>query len=867
MAETLSELVIKILGDTQNFNAEIKKAKKVTEESFGEIKNIISNTGLAMSGAGIAMGFLGKGFIDAASKAEQYKVTLFAVTKSQAETNKLMKDAYDYAKTTPFEVGEIVKATVLLKAMGLEVEKTRHLAANLASAFSKDGKADLGGAINAIAKAMSGSAEGFEILRNQYGITTQELAKFGAATKDGTQMIYAQKGAIEQNAAALTKLINTKYGTAIELQSNTAQTAMSNFSDAIDRLKVAIGTEMLPTITDWAKKLTGLVEGLEKMDPAVKNATAKILLFTPPLMIGSGLLASFVANVLQATTAINALSVAYGGLSNALRVFATSATASALAFTGAVAVIVAGTLTIADAYQKMLDAENEAKEATRQEQANELDGLLAIHKFQKGQKLNSAEISKAISFQKNQITALNDETRTSFGNEQARKAEIWKATKLYEKLRVEQEKITKEVEKEVEARRRSEPRSTIDIFSEGIARKDQSVITQVKDLKEKNDLELLSVAQKRQYISLLRQEADIISKQAKSESDPEKREKLETQAHQKRVTAHNEEKQMDADLTKQKEDNRQRILKGALDYLSFQKNMNNVSEQEEVAYLRRILDNYKLTAEEKRQIQTQIFQVESQTRQKAYQEEKAILDDQRSAREITTEQYIRKLEQLKNQEFAVGATRKQIERDIQQANRQLNREKVQDAKKTAEEIAQAEEKRKQATETVQDEINRVIMSKQDYEINQIQKKIEEFRAAGVEELKIKEWVKAQEQRLVKEAQESETKAIDKTSDKLDELKRKFDSIQRPGGANSPLMTLEQVGLSSAMMFAGGTSAGQAAAGTSDKPNISLSSLLSQGGASSAAAMGMKAGAGSFNNNYTVQIGNIEVTGEQARQVY
>lgn len=305
MAKSLiSELILQIKAEMDgSFGGTMEKIKNNTEKLQGYAD------AAAMSFSGLAAGIAGVGavLVKTAAQYEQYQATLLAVTHSQEETNELMAMARQMAPTSPFAVGDIVKATVHLRAMNVDVKKNIDLAANLASAFGTD----LATATNAIGKAAVGSAEGYEILRNQFGITTQELAKFGAMTKDGNQLIMSQSGAIERNREALHSLIQSKFGTAISLQMDTVNTALSNFGDAVETISAKIGEQLLPDIKMLTGAATGLATSLN--NPAFAGFAAQGIRMGVALTgaaAGVGILASAVLRVLDTVTKLKAVGLA-----------------------------------------------------------------------------------------------------------------------------------------------------------------------------------------------------------------------------------------------------------------------------------------------------------------------------------------------------------------------------------------------------------------------------------------------------------------------------------------------------------------------------------------------------------------------------
>lgn len=125
---------------------EIRKARQEMKRGQNQINkwgNSINNafTGAVKKAAKFtaAMGAAGAGLgFKEAFSLETYKAQLETATGSTEKAAELMKNAIAMANKTPFEGGELVEATAMLEAMGMDSKKWLTYAGNMAGATGKD---------------------------------------------------------------------------------------------------------------------------------------------------------------------------------------------------------------------------------------------------------------------------------------------------------------------------------------------------------------------------------------------------------------------------------------------------------------------------------------------------------------------------------------------------------------------------------------------------------------------------------------------------------------------------------------------------------------------------------------------------------
>lgn len=121
------KLIIKIDGDTADFEKSLNGIGKTAEKAFGGIKSVGTKTFTAI-GAGVAavsgaLGGLATAGIKYNASMEQYYASFETLLGSGERATALMEDLKKYAAATPFEMTDIAKSTQTLLAFGIESDK------------------------------------------------------------------------------------------------------------------------------------------------------------------------------------------------------------------------------------------------------------------------------------------------------------------------------------------------------------------------------------------------------------------------------------------------------------------------------------------------------------------------------------------------------------------------------------------------------------------------------------------------------------------------------------------------------------------------------------------------------------------------
>ena len=125
MANT-RDLLVRINGDASGFEKALGKSSKQSEGFAGSLEK--AKTGSfallgALTAAGAAVGVLGVKAIGSAGQFEQYRVAFETMLGSAEKARNLMGEISEFAKTTPFELPEVVAGTKQLLAFGFAQEE------------------------------------------------------------------------------------------------------------------------------------------------------------------------------------------------------------------------------------------------------------------------------------------------------------------------------------------------------------------------------------------------------------------------------------------------------------------------------------------------------------------------------------------------------------------------------------------------------------------------------------------------------------------------------------------------------------------------------------------------------------------------
>lgn len=235
------------------------------QSTFGRVRSAVFGLrgAMAMLGASIT-GAVITGFLVSVNREYGKLLTqLETFERSSAGARAVFKDLAMFAARTPFQIGELVEAYIVLRTAGITpTMETMQLFGDHAAAF--------GGKINDFAEAIRSASTGMVVPLKQFGITLNQQGEKFIATYNGVSTT------IGRSTADLVKYLETlskaNFAGGMERQSKTLDGALANVQDALESLARAIGDAGL---TDWlidmAKGMKSFTDSLTENDGALRK--------------------------------------------------------------------------------------------------------------------------------------------------------------------------------------------------------------------------------------------------------------------------------------------------------------------------------------------------------------------------------------------------------------------------------------------------------------------------------------------------------------------------------------------------------------------------------------------------------------------
>ena len=297
------KVVIEILGDSSKFASEVSKLTDTTSKAISSLGSGFSKAGTVLTAAvtaplAIAGVKAAQWASQTAANAEQVDIA-FNTMLGPERAKKMIADLVEFAKTTPFEMAGLNKATQQMLAYGFAADDVIPMLTDVGNATAALGAGQQG--IDAITRALGqmhgkGTAASQEMMQlTEVGIPAWEYLAKALHTDVAGAMEMVTKKAVSADVAiaAIRAGMQGDFGGLMIKQSRTLTGVLSNLSDA------ATATIMKMYQTDSYKKMTDALSKLA--DPIQKLVESLMPLFER----GMGALAGMATN---AANAINQMS-------------------------------------------------------------------------------------------------------------------------------------------------------------------------------------------------------------------------------------------------------------------------------------------------------------------------------------------------------------------------------------------------------------------------------------------------------------------------------------------------------------------------------------------------------------------------------
>lgn len=297
------KVVIEILGDSSKFASEVSKLTDTTSKAISSLGSGFSKAGTVLTAAitaplAIAGVKAARWASQTAANAEQVDIA-FNTMLGPERAKKMISDLVEFAKTTPFEMAGLNKATQQMLAYGFAADDVIPMLTDVGNATAALGAGQQG--IDAITRALGqmhgkGVAASQEMMQlTEVGIPAWDYLAKALHTDVAGAMEMVTKKAVSADVAiaAIRAGMQGDFGGLMIKQSRTLTGVLSNLSDA------ATATIMKMYQTDSYKKMT---DALSKLADPIQKLVESLM---PLLERGMEALAAMATN---AANAINQMS-------------------------------------------------------------------------------------------------------------------------------------------------------------------------------------------------------------------------------------------------------------------------------------------------------------------------------------------------------------------------------------------------------------------------------------------------------------------------------------------------------------------------------------------------------------------------------
>ena len=275
------KVVIEILGDSSKFASEVSKLTDTTSKAISSLGSGFSKVGTVLTAAitaplAIAGVKAARWASQTAANAEQVDIA-FNTMLGPERAKKMIADLVEFAKTTPFEMAGLNKATQQMLAYGFAADDVIPMLTDVGNATAALGAGQQG--IDAITRALGqmhgkGTAASQEMMQlTEVGIPAWEYLAKALHTDVAGAMEMVTKKAVSADVAiaAIRAGMQGDFGGLMIKQSRTLTGVLSNLADA------ATATIMKMYQTDSYKKMTDALSKLA--DPIQKLVESLMPLF------------------------------------------------------------------------------------------------------------------------------------------------------------------------------------------------------------------------------------------------------------------------------------------------------------------------------------------------------------------------------------------------------------------------------------------------------------------------------------------------------------------------------------------------------------------------------------------------------------
>ncbi len=296
----------------------IKNKACSASPAVGELVGVLGRMGLVAAGIGavaLAIGAVSVKALDAASKQQQWMAQLEVMTGSAQKAKESYAALVQFAAKTPFDLGQSIEGFNTLRSLGIQAsERALTSFGNVAAAKGKDLKQ----VIEAVADASTGE---FERVKEAFGVTFKTVGNDVKFTFQGVTTTVAKNS--KDITEYLTKIGETKFGSAMVKQMDSIKGAAANLDDNIFQAFAAFGNGALAK--SWQEFQASVANGVAAITPlfaSVGNVIGSIVGAVGNVLNSLGSLwLSLHGGASTGTTMLDALTVTFNLVAQGVEVF------------------------------------------------------------------------------------------------------------------------------------------------------------------------------------------------------------------------------------------------------------------------------------------------------------------------------------------------------------------------------------------------------------------------------------------------------------------------------------------------------------------------------------------------------------------
>lgn len=287
MATDLGTLLVRVgitgVRDVKVALSDVGNAAERTSRQFGMLQTALGTMG-GILGAQVFGGLMrlpgmlwnaGAGAVALSNQFESVRVGLEGITGSAEEAERKMAFLKALAIPSEYTVSQLAEAGQMIEGMGMNLEKVLPLITKLTMGTRRTGEEYQRMAVGSIFGRLAQGVQPEMQAMSAFGLSRQALSQFGAQFGKNGEMLSTAREMLD----ALERLINTRFGRALELAANTGQAKLSALADiweqTVARLGDALKAGVMPIVDRFASWLQFLTKS-GWLDQFVARLTAAL---------------------------------------------------------------------------------------------------------------------------------------------------------------------------------------------------------------------------------------------------------------------------------------------------------------------------------------------------------------------------------------------------------------------------------------------------------------------------------------------------------------------------------------------------------------------------------------------------------------